>query len=182
MSALLSFWVCLTLVSPKPLPGRNQPLYPTPHTHMHTYVPWFAARILWNPLQLLPLTDFGGAQMSISGDNSTALILDTWLEWSPSLLHYCTKLLFSLIKAIKTINLINHCPNVNFIWLQAMTKGDKIACWDFMEMVSLWCEFRILSFVQKQGTEWICFRAHFLWKGQADLWKRVELPVQTGFF
>lgn len=63
-----------------------------------------------------------------------------------------------------------------------MTKGDKIACWDFMEMVSLWCEFRILSVVQKQGSEWICFRAHFLSKGQADLGKRVELPVQTGFF
>lgn len=87
-------------------------------THTSTYAPWYAARILWNPLLLLPLTDFGGAQMSISGDNFTLLILDTWLEWSPPLLHYYTKLLpFSLIKAIQIINLINHCPNVNFIWL-----------------------------------------------------------------
>lgn len=36
VSALLSSQVCLLiLASPKPLPGRNQPLYPTPHTHIY---------------------------------------------------------------------------------------------------------------------------------------------------
>lgn len=39
VSALLSSQVCLLiLASPKPLPGRNQPLYPTPHTHIHVHL------------------------------------------------------------------------------------------------------------------------------------------------
>lgn len=39
VSALLSPQICLLiLASPKPLPGRNQPLYPTPHTHIHMHL------------------------------------------------------------------------------------------------------------------------------------------------
>lgn len=36
LSALLSSQVCLLILAfPKPLPGRNQPLYPIPNAHMH---------------------------------------------------------------------------------------------------------------------------------------------------
>lgn len=39
VSALLSSQVCLLiLASPKPLPGRNQPLYPTSHAHTHMHL------------------------------------------------------------------------------------------------------------------------------------------------
>lgn len=39
VSALLSSQVCLLiLVFPKPLPGRNQPLYPIPHAHIHMHL------------------------------------------------------------------------------------------------------------------------------------------------
>lgn len=39
VAALLSSWVCLLiLASPKLLPGRNQPLYHTPHTQSYTLI------------------------------------------------------------------------------------------------------------------------------------------------